>query len=119
MSITMIDKLYYFKWYVERCIDWDTRVVDVDKWFQTRQRMKVRLKWIDTAEIYGKNASKEWEVAHKYVIDKYQWKEIILRTNKLDKYGRYEWVMYIEEDWKRININEHLVNISLATIPNY
>lgn len=115
----MIDKLYYFKWLVKRCIDWDTRVIDVDKWFQTRQLMKVRLRWIDTPESYWKNASEAGRKVTEYVKKEYEWKEIIIRTHKLDKYWRYEWDIYMEIDGERKSINERLVWQSLAIYTKY
>jgi len=87
-----------------RVVDGDTYDLTVDLGFQISQRIRVRLRGIDTPEIYGvKKGSDEHTrgmEAKKYAEEELAGHaRVVVRTHKdaKEKYGRYLADIYVEE----------------------
>lgn len=86
---------------VERVVDGDTLDVTLDMGFRVRREVRVRLKGLDTAEVYGvKEGSDEYQTGKEHSEFTEAWIEarqdspdsypFVARTEKVTgKYGRY------------------------------
>lgn len=96
--------MYTYRGKVIRVIDGDTVVVSVDLGFKIYTKIKVRLKQIDTPEIYRPKTPDELvrgRRAKHFVEEKVLNKAIVLQTykDKTGKYGRYlADIMYTDND---------------------
>lgn len=96
--------MYEYRGKVIRVVDGDTVVVNVDLGFKICSKIMVRLKQIDTPEIYSPKTPEELvrgRKAKNFVEDMVLNKAIILKTYKdrTGKYGRYlADIMYTAED---------------------
>lgn len=115
------DQLYTYKAYVQRIVDGDTLVVNVDCGFDMFTQQKLRLRGIDSPEI-SKVAGKR---AKRFVEDRLKkCKFIVIKTYKEGKYGRYiSDVFYSKHllDPQKIAtkgqfLNQELVDYDLAKI---
>lgn len=80
------DQLYTYKAFVERVVDADTLLVVIDVGFGIKLRERVRLRGIDSEEVYTETG----RAAKKYVEDVLsKTKFIALKTYRSGKYGRY------------------------------
>ena len=75
---------------IERVIDGDTVEINIPCLPESLQKMKVRLKNIDTPEIHGKcdNEKYKAEIAKQVLIEKLQNKVVELKNCEPDKYFR-------------------------------
>ncbi|RLM47452.1 hypothetical protein DVK00_02795 [Haloarcula sp. Atlit-47R] len=90
-------------------IDGDTLDIEVDVGFNMTRTIRLRLKGIDTAEMYGvKKDSDEYEAGHEHMDYAISWIgaethshggewPFIARTYKTGKYGRYIGDLYSRE----------------------
>ena len=86
--------MYEYRAKVVRVIDGDTVVIEIDLGFEIRSKIKVRLKQIDTPEIYRPKSPEELirgREAKRFVEERVLNKAILLHTYKdrKGKYGRY------------------------------
>ena len=86
--------MYEYRGKVIRVVDGDTLVVSVDLGFMIYSKLTVRLKQIDTPEIYRPKTPEELvrgRKAKRFVEEKVLDKAVILKTykDKTGKYGRY------------------------------
>ncbi len=121
----MIRQQYIFSGLVSRVIDGDTYDVTLDLGFYVSHRIRVRLKGVDTPEIYGSNASAAGKTASEYVRQILEGRSVTVQTykNAPTTYNRWEADIYfdrvdpggkvIESD---LNLAEHLVKQGYATI---
>ena len=121
----MIRQQYIFSGLVNRVIDGDTYDVTLDLGFYVSHRIRVRLKGVDTPEVYGSNASAAGKAASEYVRKMLEGRSVTVQTykNAPTTYNRWEADVYfdrvdqqgqvIESD---LNLAEHLVKQGYATM---
>jgi micrococcal nuclease len=112
-------KEYVYKAIVTRVVDGDTFYAEVDLGFHVTTLVCFRLANIDTPEIYS--PSNELELIHgreakTFVEDMILNKEVVIRTYKTGKYGRWLAVVYLEG---ATTLSEELVKAGLAKKGNY
>ena len=93
---------------VENVVDGDTVDLSIDLGFDIWHNIRVRLIGIDTPEKwfdYGK-------VVKQYVKQSLEGKEITIKTEKADKYGRYLVEVYLSGF--RDSFNQHLIDVGMA-----
>lgn len=113
--------MYEYSAKINRVIDGDTIVVDIDLGFKIQATKTLRLLGINTPEIYGKNASPEGTKVKEYVEALLFNQKLIVKTlkDRTGKYGRYlaEVEVLSGEDNGRpfwINLNKHLLENGMA-----
>lgn len=91
-------------------IDGDTIDVTIDLGFSTYRRTRLRLKGLDTAEIYGTDEdSDEYEEGQRHAAFVREWLPrsgrwpLVVRTQKQGKYGRYIAEVERREDGNVLN----------------
>ena len=107
-------KDYIYRGKVTKVVDGDTFYAEVDLGFHVTTRVCFRLANIDTPEIYS--PSNELELIHgreakSFVEDMILDKEVIIRTYKTGKYGRWLAFVYLEG---ATTLSEELVKAGLA-----
>lgn len=105
--------MFRYKALVLRVIDRDTIKVAIDLGFNLVLQIKIRLAGIDAAELRDKVAPDKAEIAKKYVEDQLLNKEVILKSLKTEKYGRYLAFIYFEGE--KESFNDKMVREGLAT----
>lgn len=117
----MDSHLYWYKAKVLRVVDGDTIKVAVDVGLNMSRRLNIRLKDVDTPEIFGVDKeSEEYArgiVAKKFVEDRLLDKIVWVHTfkDKTGKYGRYLGdVFFQDEDGKHVSISKLLLEDDLA-----
>jgi len=93
-----------------RVIDGDTIEAEIDYGFKQKGIWKIRLLRIDCPEIREKGG----EEARNYVFKKIEGKEIIVKSQKPDSFGRYLGEIYYYQDKIQINLNQELLDKKLA-----
>jgi micrococcal nuclease len=108
--------LYYYKAKVTRVVDGDTIDCDVFLGFHMTARIRFRLARINTPEVRGVEKV-EGRAAKDYLIQLLEdnQNEVIIRTEKTGKYGRWLAEVYVSE----INVNDDLVKSGHAEYVNY
>ena len=108
--------MYEYKATVLKIVDGDTLDLDINLGFRVHVRHRVRLKGVDTPEIYGvRHDSEEYrkgQEASKFVkewIEKCPDKTVLVRSEK-DHQGKYgRWIVTILSEDGVKNLNEDLV----------
>lgn len=98
--------MYEYKAKVVKVVDGDTIDCDVDLGFYMTARIRFRLARIDTPEVRGEErpeglAAKAWLVERLEAVNN----EIVVKTEKTGKYGRWLGEVVIGEE----NVNDALV----------
>ena len=102
--------MYEYKGKVVKVVDGDTYDVLVDLGFAIFHKIRVRLKDVDTPEVFGRDATVEGRIASDFVKTLLLDKDVIIRTYKdrATTYGRWEadvqlleplvldWEMFVE-----------------------
>ena len=116
----MFDKeLYRYKAIVTRVVDGDTLDLLLDLGCSTLRKERVRLYGIDTPESYGAKRCKagfeaKEKVQELMTDDKGDYKEVLVRTHKKGKYGRYLAQIWFMQGTKKIELNKYLVKNGYA-----
>jgi len=117
----MDDKLYHYRGKVLRVIDGDTLDIEFDLGLSIYAKRRIRLKGIDTPEIFG--MKKESEAFQKgmeakaFVTERLMGKPIWVQTfrDKTGKYGRYIADVFFQDgEGKHVNICQLLLEDGLA-----
>lgn len=105
------DRLWHYRAFVIRVIDGDTAVLYVDKGMQTHEVMKVRLAGIDAPEMRPRKSSgPSSQVAAEKVLaeratsrlkELIEGREIVIKTQKTGKFGRWLAEVYLPEDMSK------------------
>jgi micrococcal nuclease len=103
-----------YKALVLRVVDGDTIKVAIDLGFNIVLQTKIRLAGIDSAELRDKATQEKAEAAKKYVEEHLLSKEIILKSLKTEKYGRYLAFIYFEGE--KESFNDRMVREGFATM---
>lgn len=99
-------RLWHYRAFVIRVVDGDTLDLFVDKGFGEYTRQRVRLLGVDTPEMRPRKGSPEARIAEKAaaklaterVVRLVGGREVILKTSKAGKFGRWLGVIYLPED---------------------
>ena len=113
---------YIFEGLVDRVIDGDTYDIILDLGFYISHMIRVRLKGVDTPEVFGRAASEEGKIASAYVKDLIEGKRVVVQTHKNSPstFNRWEadvYVHFLLEDGtpSQMNLADHLVDKGYAT----
>lgn len=108
---------YIFEGLVDRVIDGDTYDIILDLGFYISHLIRVRLKGVDTPEVFGKTASEEGKAASAYVKELIEGKRVVVQTykNSPSTFNRWEADVYVHlllEDGtpSQVNLADHLVD---------
>lgn len=99
--------MYQFKAIVENVVDGDTVDMVIDVGFKINVRQRVRLARIDTPE----RSQPGWAAARDFVREAVLNKPVMLKTEKVSKWGYYLAEITLEDGR---NLNDTLVQASLA-----
>lgn len=105
---------YLYNAFVYNVVDGDTIDVNIDLGFNINTNMRLRLNGIDTKETNSKVLEERnlAQIAKVYVNNRIQGKQVLLKTYKPDKYGRYLADVFLEID--KPSINSELISEGLA-----
>jgi micrococcal nuclease len=95
--------VFRYKALVLRVVDGDTISVAIDLGFNLVLQTKIRLAGIDAAELRDKTTSEKALAAKKYAEERLLNKEVILKSLKTEKYGRYLAFIYFEGEKESFN----------------
>lgn len=103
--------LYTYKFDLIRVIDGDSLEVSIDLGFYIAKRTAVRIANIDAPETRTLDLNeKSYGLRAKAIVEEWfasrQGKEFIIKTELIDKYGRYLGHIYCEDEY----LNEYLLN---------
>jgi micrococcal nuclease len=109
--------MYEYKATVLKVIDGDTIDAEVDLGFRLKISDRFRLVGINAPETRTRNKEEKAKglKSKKYVIEKIEGKEVIIKTEKKGKFGRYLATVYYIVGNKKINLNKELIKKGLAT----
>jgi len=111
--------MYTYKAYVNRVVDGDTIDCDIDLGFYMIARIRLRLARVNTPETYGVSKDSDEYVAgmaaKQFVIDAIEGEEVIIKTSKTGKFGRWLAEIYYGVDFE-INLNDKLIEEGLAKL---
>jgi micrococcal nuclease len=99
-------------------VDGDTADFAVDLGFDTTLNLRIRLNGVDTPEIHSKLIENRVRAqsAKRFVSDAILGKDVVLKTYKVDKYGRYLADVFVGDNPQ--SINEQLIAAGHATSYN-
>lgn len=109
--------MYRFKGMIHRVVDGDTYDVILDLGFSIAYKIRVRLRGVDTAEIFGNKASEEGKVASEYVKGVLEGKKVTVVTykNAPSTFNRWEADVFLDQKIEETeNLAEHLVKKGYA-----
>lgn len=106
---------------IERITDGDTVTLIVESGFNGLDRVTVRFKGINTAEMKSKKGTERYKLAHEakdYVEEILQNHKIRIHSEKFEQDGfkRYLGTLYYENDGFWVNLNEELIQVGLAQV---
>jgi len=85
-SKLLASKLFTYRAFIERVVDGDTLLVNIDQGFGVESRHYLRLRGIDCAELVETEGKKAKAFVEK-ILEKVEY--VILTSTRSDKYGRY------------------------------
>ncbi len=105
--------MYTYKAVIKNVVDGDTIDVTIDLGFDVYHSIRLRLADIDTPEM-NSSLMEERERAKKAkaYVQAYLGREVVIKTSKADKYGRYIATVYISGEL--MTLNAKLLNEGLA-----
>lgn len=106
---------------VVRVVDGDTYDVMIDLGFYIYHKIRIRLRGVDTPEIYGANASDAGRAAYAYVKNLIEGKDVTITTYKTspNTFNRWEADVTFVDDLTLVRqLSEHLVERGYATKVN-
>jgi micrococcal nuclease len=110
--------MWTYKARVVHIVDGDTFDLRVDLGFYIYHQIRVRLRGVDTPEVFGPNAVPEGKIVSQYVRDLIEGEDVIVTTykSKPTTFGRWEAdVQYINGEGELKQLGEHLVDRGFAT----
>jgi micrococcal nuclease len=105
--------MYNYNATIERVVDGDTVILDIDLGFTIHWKSSCRLWGIDTPELKSKDKEERAKavIAKEYLIEALPVGSIVnINSKSLDKYGRPLVEIFVND----VNINEELVSKGLA-----
>ena len=109
--------MWNYKAKIVRVVDGDTYDVEVDLGFYIYHVIRVRLRGVDTPEVFGPNATPEGKIASQYVKDLIEGEEVIITTykSKPTTFGRWEADVQFTNNGELKQLSEYLVEQGFAT----
>lgn len=110
--------MWNYKAKVVRVVDGDTFDVMVDLGFYIYHQIRVRLRGVDTPEVFGVNASPEGKIVSQYVKELIEGKDVIITTYKTfpTTFNRWEAdVQFTNGEGELKHLGEQLVERGYAT----
>lgn len=106
---------YKYKAVIVNVVDGDTVDAFVDLGFTVGVSVRFRLYGINTEEIRDKNPElrEKAQIAKTFVMDKLMGNDVIIKSYKTDKYGRWLGEIFLPSE--ETSINQQLINEGLAT----
>lgn len=112
---------FIYKAIVDRVVDGDTYDVTVDLGFKIYHKIRLRLRGVDTPEVYGSKACEEGRLASEFVKNLLENKTVIIRTykNAPSSFNRWEAdvLFYVSDETKDLASylveSGHAVQVSL------
>jgi endonuclease YncB( thermonuclease family) len=106
---------------IEHITDGDTVTLIVESGFNGLDRVTVRFKGINTAEMKSKKGTERYKLANEaknYVEKILKSKKVRLHSEKFEVggFGRYLGILYYEDNGKWYNLNEELIKLGLAQV---
>lgn len=110
----MLEQDYVYNARIVNVVDGDTVDMLVDLGFHTYIKDRFRLSGIDTAEVNSTDAA-ERKLAQdaKAWMANYLNKDVVIKSTKKDKYGRY--LAYIYKD-SEVSLNDQMLSLGLAKV---
>ena len=105
-----MQKRYLYRAKVDRIIDGDTFDVTIDLGFRITTYQRLRLAFVDTPELRGKERPEGLKVKE-YVQSLIEGKYVMIESFKVGKYGRYICEVYLDKEER---LSEHLLNKGMA-----
>lgn len=102
--------MYKYKGKIERVIDGDTIIADIDLGFEVHKKERLMLARINAPEVGTDEGKKAKEF-----MKQFEGQEISITTSKLDKYGRYVAEITLIKDQKEVNLSDIILENNLAT----
>jgi micrococcal nuclease len=113
----MIGPAYLYKATVTNIVDGDTIDAVVDMGFRLKSELRLRLLGVNTPELHSKDLAERTAAqnAKKYVDSTVLGKEVVIRTEKADAFGRYlADVFYVNSAGLQRNLNDDLISLGFA-----
>lgn len=106
--------MWTYKALVERVVDGDTYDCVIDLGFNIYHKIRIRLKAVDTPEVFGPNASPEGKVASEFVNTLIGGKEVTITTSKTTatSYGRWEAEVFLDG----VSVGDTIVENNMGVI---
>jgi len=98
-------------------VDGDTFDVAVDLGFMVYHKIRIRLRGVDTPEIYGAHPTPEGKAASDYVKALIENKDVVITTYKTTATTFNRWeadVQFTHDTGALIQLSEHLVELGYA-----
>lgn len=105
--------MYEYKAKVLKVIDGDTIECEVDLGFHIKITERFRLLYVNAPETKGESKPKG-EEAKQHLIERINGKEITIKTQKDDAFGRWLAIILLEENGNLTNINEEMIKTGHA-----
>lgn len=108
--------MWNYRAHCYRVVDGDTYDVAVDLGFNIYHKVRLRLKGVDTPEIYGANASEDGKRAYEHVKELLENKDCQVTTYKAlpNTYNRYEADVSVLVDSVPVDMAAYLVENGYA-----
>ena len=108
--------MWNYRAHCYRVVDGDTYDVAVDLGFNIYHKIRLRLKGVDTPEVFGANASEEGKTVSEYVRGMLENKDCVITTYKIQPstFNRYEADVMVLVDGVPVDIAVHLVEKGYA-----
>lgn len=100
--------MYTYRAIVDRVVDGDTYDVTVDLGFKIYHKIRVRLRNVDTPEVFGSRASEAGRIAAAYVTNMILGKEVVITTYKTNAKSFDRWVADVTVD-DYVDLGTHLI----------
>lgn len=103
--------MWNYKAHCTRVVDGDTYDVTVDLGFNILHKIRLRLRGVDTPEVFGPNTSEAGKVASEYVRSILENKDVQITTYKIQPttFNRYEADVSVLIEGVPVDIGTHLV----------
>jgi len=105
--------MYEYRARVTRVVDGDTVDATVDLGFHMQALLRFRVYGIDTPEIRGKERE-EGLKSKAQVVEWIEGKDVVIRSEKTGKFGRWLARIQFEENGKQRDLTDSLISLGLG-----
>lgn len=109
--------MWNYRAHCYRVVDGDTYDVAIDLGFNIYHKIRLRLKGVDTPEVFGPTASEEGKKAAEFVKGLIENKDIVVTTYKAQPstFNRYEADVMVLVDGVPVDVATHIVEQGYGT----